>query len=81
MLSSALLFSIGDFCQHLPDLACYACEKSKENTLNIKQESDRILIPDSGLSQLDSDTLDETLPEKTLKVSLYCFSNVCAFML
>ena len=37
-----------------------------KNPLNIKQESDRILIPDSGLSQLDSDTLGETLPEKLL---------------
>lgn len=63
MPSAAFLFPIGDFLPASSWLACYACEKSKENPLNIKQESAWILIPDSGLSQLDSDTLDETLPE------------------
>ena len=59
-------FLLATFCQLFLDIACYACEKSNKNPLNIKQESDWILIPDSGLSQLDSDTLGETLPEKLL---------------
>ena len=63
MLSSAFLFSIGTFLPAFSWHSLLAGEKYKENPLNIKQESVWIIIPDSGLSQLDSDTLDETLPE------------------
>ena len=50
MLSACLFVSIGVFLSYFFDIARYACEKSNENTFNIKQNTDRILMTDLGLN-------------------------------
>lgn len=47
---SVLLFLLALFCYLFLDAARYVCKKSNKNTLNIKQNPDRILVTDWGFN-------------------------------